>query len=268
MLFPRVKQLLKKIRLSDSSSFTVMISRGLGKVRGFNIPSTLLFWSAVILVLYVVFSTVAISRYFGELRSNRVQLDLLQQLQHEIKATKRALYQARQRLKFLEDHIGSSQRKQEKQAESLGTEMTNPVPVHPVIRENGREKPDKVVPAESVVDIKNLTTKKRGGWLSVKFRLVKIKPDGDQTIGYIFMIAANSESDPPQFWTHPKAALKNGEPVNYKRGQVFKVRNYRIIRGKYFLDSETETPSFLKILVYDESGKLILKKEFSIEKTQ
>jgi len=46
------------------------------------------------------------------------------------------------------------------------------------------------------------------------------------------------------------------------------VRNYRIIRGKYFLDSETETPSFLKILVYDESGKLILKKEFPIEEAQ
>jgi len=253
---------------SSASSFTVMISRGLGKVRGFNIPSTLLFWSAIALVLYVVFSAVAISRYFGELRSNRVQVGLLQQLRHEVEATKRTLYQARQRLKFLEDHIGSSQRKQAEQAESLGTEMTNPVSVHPVIREIGRERPDKVDPAESVVDIKNLTTERRGGWLSVKFRLVKIKPDGDQTIGYIFMIAANSESATPQFWTQPKAALKNGEPINYKHGQLFKVRNYRIIWGKYFLDSKSETPSFIKILVYDESGKLILKKEFSIEKTQ
>jgi len=46
------------------------------------------------------------------------------------------------------------------------------------------------------------------------------------------------------------------------------VRNYRIIRGKYFLDSETETPSFLKILVYDESGKLILDKNFELKKAQ
>ena len=265
MLFPRVKQLLEKIRSSDSSSFTVMISRGLGKVRGFNISSRLLFWATVVFMLYLVLSTVAISRYFGELRSNTIQLDLLQQLQNEIEDTKRTLYRARQRLKFLEEYVGNPQGKQEKQVESHEPGDINPVPTEPVIQEETFERPDEADPAESAVDIKNLTTRWRGERLSVKFRLIKILPNRNQLKGYIFMIAANSESDPPQLWTHPRAALKNGEPINYKQGQFFKVRNYRIIRGKYFLDSKTETPSFLKILVYDESGKLILKKEFSIE---
>ena len=268
MVFPRVKQLLEKIRLSDSSSFTVMISRGLGKVRGFNISSRLLIWTTVVFLLYLVLSAVAISRYFGELRSNSVQLELLQQLQDEIETTKKTLYRARQRLKFLEDYTGNPQGKQEKQVESLESEMINPNPTNPVIQEETLERPDEAVPAEPVVDIKNLTTKRRGERLSVEFRLIKIRPDRNQIKGYIFMLAANGESHPPQLWTYPKAALKNGEPVNYKHGEFFKVRNYRIIRGKYFLDSETETPSFLKILVYDESGKLILKKEFPIEEAQ
>ena len=266
MVFPRVKQLLEKIRLSDSSSFTVMISRGLGKVRGFNISSRLLIWATVVFLLYLVLSAVAISRYFGELKSNSVQLELLQQLQDEIETTKKTLYRARQRLKFLEDYTGNPQGKQEKQVESLESEMINPNPTNPVIQEETLERPDEAVPAEPVVDIKNLTTKRSGERLSVEFRLIKIRPDRNQLKGYLFMIAANNETDPPQLWTHPRAALKNGEPINYKRGQFFKVRNYRIIRGKYFLEPETETPSFLKILVYDESGKLILKKEFSIEK--
>ncbi len=267
MSSPKAKPQRERKRSSDSS-FNVMISRGLGKVRSFNISSRLLFWATVVFVLYVVFSTVAISRYFGELRSNTVQLDLLQQLQNEIEATKRALYQARQRLKFLEDYIGNSEGKQEKQVESPGPEIINPVPTKPVIQEETLERPDEADPAESVVDIKNLTTKRRGERLSVKFRLIKITPDRDQIKGYLFMIAANSESDPPQLWTHPKAALKNGEPVNYKHGEFFKVRNYRIIRGKYFFDSKTETLSLLTILVYDESGKLILKKEFPIEEAR
>jgi len=267
MSSPQAKPQKERKRSSDSF-FSVMISRGLGKVRSFNISSRLLFWATVVFVLYLVFSAVAISRYFGELRSNTVQLDLLQQLQNEIEDTKKTLYRARQRLKFLEDYIGNSEGKEEKQIESPGSEIINPVPANPLIQEETLEMPDEADPAESVVDIKNLTTKRRGERLSVKFRLIKIKPDRDQIKGYIFMIAANGESDPPQLWTHPKAALKNGEPINYKRGQFFKVRNYRIIRGKYFLDSETETPSFLKILAYDESGKLILKKEFSIEEAQ
>jgi len=269
MLFPQIKRWRWRDKKSSSdSSFSVMIARGLGKVRSFNISSRFLFWATVVFVLYLVLSAVAISHYFGELRSNTDQLDLLQQLQNEIEDTKKTLYRARQRLKFLEDYIGDPEGKQEKQVKSPGSEIINPVPTNPVIQEETLERPDEADPAESVVDIKYLTTKRKGERLSVKFRLIKIKPDRDQLKGYVFMIAANNESDSPQLWTHPKAALKNGEPVNYKRGQVFKVRNYRIIRGKYFLDSETETPSFLKILVYDESGKLILKKEFSIEKTQ
>ena len=268
MVFPRIKQLLEKIRLSDSSSFTVMISRGLGKVRGFNISSRLLIWATVVFLLYLVLSAVAISRYFGELRSNSVQLDLLQQLQDEIETTKKTLYRARQRLKLLEDYTGNPQGKQERQVESLEPGNINPVPAKPVIQEEAFKRPDEVDPAESAVDIKNLTTKWRGERLSVKFRLIKILPNRNQLKGYIFMIAANNESDPPQLWTHPRAALKNGEPINYKQGQFFKVRNYRIIRGKYFLDPKTEIPSLLKILVYDESGELLLKKEFAIEETQ
>ena len=267
MSSPQAKPQKEKKR-SSGSFFSVMIARGSGKVRSFNISSRLLFWATVVLVLYMVFSTVAISRYFGELRSNTVQLDLLQQLQNEIEATKRALYQARQRLKFLEDYIGNSKGKEEKQIESPGSEIINPVPANPLIQEETLEMPDEADPAESVVDIKNLTTKRRGGRLSVKFRLIKITPDRDQIKGYLFMIAANSESAPQQLWTYPKAALKNGEPVNYKHGEFFKVRNYRIIRGKYFLDSKTETLSLLTILVYDESGKLMLKKEFAIEEAQ
>jgi len=265
MSSPQTKPQREKKRPSDSS-FSVMISRGLGKVRSFNISSRLLFWATVVLVLYMVFSAVAINRYFGELRSNTVQLDLLQQLQNEIEDTKKTLYQARQRLKFLEDYIGNSEGKQEKQVESPGPAIISPVPSNPVIQEEALESPDVADPVEPVVDIKNLTTKRRGERLSVKFRLIKIRPDRDQIKGYIFMLATNGESEPPQLWTYPKAALKNGEPVNYKHGEFFKVRNYRIIRGKYFLDSKTETPSFLKILVYDESGKLILKKEVSIDK--
>ena len=265
MFSPQAKPRREKKRSSDSS-FSVMIARDLGKIRSFNISSRLLFWATLVFVLYMVFSAVAISRYFGELRSNTVQLALLQQLQDEIEGTKKTLYRARQRLKLLEDHIGNSQGKQGKQTESLEPGDINPVPAKTVIQEETFESPDEADPVEPVVEIRNLTTKRRGGKLSVTFRLIKTMPDRNQVKGYIFMIAANSESDPPQLWTHPRAALKNGEPINYKRGQFFKVRNYRIIRGKYFLDSETETPSVLKILVYDESGELILKKEFSIEK--
>ena len=166
MLFPRVKQLLEKKR-SSGSSFSVMIARGSGKVRSFNISSRLLFWAAIVFVLYMAFSAVAITRYFGELGSSAVQLDLLQQLENEIEGTKKTLYRAKQRLKLLEDHAGTAQEKQEKQTESLEqediNEDINPAPTKPVIEEKTFEKSDKAGPVEPVVEIRNLTTKRRGG---------------------------------------------------------------------------------------------------------
>ena len=271
----------EKKRPSASSFFTVMISRGLGNVRSFNISSHTLIWSFVIFALYLIFSVVVINLYFFELRSKTAQSDLLQQLQYKMDDTKQALFQAKQRLRFLEDYIyklkGNTDEPkgdEKKPAESPGPETTKPVTEAPVARENTFEKPDKEEPPEisesskPLLNIEGLTTKRRGGTLSVKFRLVRTKPDRRQVSGYIFIIAANSESDPPQFWTHPKAALKNGAPVNHKHGQLFKVRNYRIIRGKFFLDQKAETPSLLSILIYNETGKLILKKVFAIEKPQ
>jgi len=83
-------------------------------------------------------------------------------LQNEIEDTKKTLYRARQRLKFLEDYIGNSTGKQEKQIESSESEIISPVPINPLIQEETLERPDEAVPAEPVVDIKNLTTKRRG----------------------------------------------------------------------------------------------------------
>ncbi len=252
-------------KVPDLSIFTVMISRGMGKVRSFSISSRFLILASVIFALYIVVSVVVISLYFGELRTQTVQSDLVQQLAHETEETRQALYQARQRLRFLEDYICKSEGKEKKEAGIPVPETVNSVPEGPVPQADTLETPAEEESREPLVTIEQLTTKRSGGRLSVKFRLIKTDPDRKELSGYIFIIAANSKSDPPQLLTHPKVALRNGVPIDCKRGQPFKVRNYRIIRGKFFLDSDSETPSLLTILGYDTSGKSILKKVFAIE---
>jgi len=257
------------------SFFTVMISRGLGKVRSFSISSRFLVWTSVMLALYVVGSVTVIFLYVGELKTRTVQSDLVEKLAHETEQTRQALYRARQRLRFLEDVIYTSHGEDEREGDVPGPEIATEVPEEPVPQ---KEVPEEPVPQkealetqaeperlEPPVTIKRLITKRIGGRLSVKFRLVKTQPGRRQLSGYVFIIAENSRSNPPQLWTHPKVALKDGVPIDYKRGQSFKVRNYRIIRGKFFLDPDTETPSLLTILAYDTSGETILKKVFTIE---
>ncbi|MFO7985534.1 MAG: hypothetical protein R6U38_06685 [Desulfatiglandaceae bacterium] len=79
------------------------------------------------------------------------------------------------------------------------------------------------------------------------------------------MIAINTGSTPPEYFTYPTLALKDGLPVNVEDGEYFRIRNYRTIRGQYSLESEAVAPDALKILAYDDSGRLIMKKEMALD---
>jgi len=250
---------------AELSSFTVMISRGLGKVRSFSFTSRFLFLASIIFILYIAASVVGISLYFGALRKETIQADRVEKLVDETEETKRALYQARQRLKLLEDTICRIQGKEKKKAEILKPEAPKPVREEAVSQRKAEDNPAREASPEPLLGIERLTTKSSDGRLSVKFRLVKTASDKDQLNGYLFIIAGNTTTDPPRFWAYPKASLNHGVPVDYRRGQAFKVRNYRIIRGRFYLDSDTKTPQLLTILAYDAAGTLILNKAFAIE---
>ena len=255
-------------KIPELSSLTVMISRGLGKVRSFSFSSRFLLWASIIFILYIVGSAVGIYLYFGELRNETVQSERVTQLAYQTKETQRALYQARQRLKLLEDTIYKLHGEEKKETGTSKPEVSHPAREESVSQEKTRNSPAEEASPEPVVTIQRLTTKRSGERFSVNFRLDRTRPDGRQLRGHLFIIAANAASDPPRFWTRPRVDLKDGVPVDYKRGQAFKVRNYRIIRENLIIDSAAETPSLLSILAYDVTGKLILDKAFAIEEAQ
>ena len=101
--------------------------------------------------------------------------------------------------------------------------------------------------------------------LKVNFKLVNIHQDESPVSGYVHIIAINKDADPPQLWTYPKVALRDGFPVDYKRGQLFFIKRFKTIRGEYSLDSEAECLSSVKVVVYDHPGTLIFQKEFEVK---
>ncbi|MFO7599414.1 MAG: hypothetical protein R6X27_06340 [Candidatus Desulfacyla sp.] len=254
--------------IPELSSFTVMISRGLGKVRSFSFSSRFLLWASIIFTLYIIVSAVGIYLYLGELRKETVQSDRVKQLAYETQETRRALYQARQRLKLLEDTIYNMQGTGQKEIGTPKSEVSHPGREESVSEAEARNSSAEESSFEPLVTIQGLTTKRSGERLSVNFRLDRIKPDGSQLSGHLFIIAANTASDPPRFWTRPRTDLKDGIPVDYKRGQAFKVRNYRVIRENLIIDSAAVTPLLLSILAYDVTGELILDQAFAIEEAQ
>lgn len=257
----RKKEKDKNRRASD---LHFMVARGVGKVRSFNVSPHILLGSLIFLAVYVVASLFVINAYFDELRTNRSQAQKLQRLQIQIQNSRKSLYRSRQRLVILEDYVQKA-----KSGDKAAQEFSRPE----IKQVKGEEplpsfQPDSEVKESSLepeVQIKDLATRREEEKLTVRFKISKTAQSDTPLRGYVHIIATDKKSDPPQWWTYPKVALRDGFPLDYKRGRLFVIKHFRTIKGEYFLDSKTDSPISLRILAYDESGKLLLQKEFELE---
>jgi len=245
-----------------------MIVANLGKVRSFKISPRFLAWSFLFFVFYIVVSIFIINDYFEKRWTNDFLTEQLENLQFAIEDTKNQLYKSKKHLVLLESHLYS--KKTEIEEEEVKT------PAGSEIQEKNttlqaEDNPSKKVMEDSqrtpsdIVDIEDLEIKKGKNTFTVFFNLVNVNEKNKSVKGYVHIIAVNKKSDPPQLWTYPKVALQNGIPIDYKRGQLFLIKHFKTIRGEYFLDSGADIPSSIRILVYDQSGKMILEKEFEVE---
>lgn len=251
---------LRTTRTPELNRVTVMASKGLGRVWSFSINFWLLLVVVAVLVLYLIFSFMPVMRYAGEYR----QEDLLVQLEKDLQETRKALYQAKQRLKFLEDYIDPS--KIPAESPKSATDSKLPPGQKGTSRSPDMETPAASNPHEPIVTIKGFNVKRRGGNISVTFKLSRSSPGRSSARGHLFVVAVDRSTDPPRLWPSSKAVFQNGVPVNYKKGQSYKIRNFRLIRAKWSFKSAEKMPSEIKILVYDRSGSLLLKKNFPLEK--
>jgi hypothetical protein len=253
-----------KRKPSRASYLTIMIVANLGKVRSFRISSRFLTWSFLFFVFYIIVSIIIINDYFEKRWTNNALTEKLESLQYEIEGTKKELYRSKQHLALLESHI---------YPQEIGIEEEAKLPPDTEVQEENTDRsagdsfPKNVTEdtRETMVDIEDLQIKRDNNKLTVFFNLVNVHEGDESANGYVHIIAMNKESDPPQLWTYPKVALRNGIPIDYRRGQLFLIKRFKTIRGEYFFSSSTEFPSSIKVLIFDQSGKLLLQKEFEVE---
>jgi hypothetical protein len=71
----------------------------------------------------------------------------------------------------------------------------------------------------------------------------------------------NNKMDYPREWNDNRVIIQNGIPVDFSKGQLFSIQRYRPYHRQFNMNSDSELPETIKILVYDRSGELILNKE-------
>jgi hypothetical protein len=271
----------------DEDRLTIMIMRSLGRVRSFKISPHIVFWATLFFILYIPFSVFIINNHIKLYRANRAQSTKIKQLEKELIKGQKEMGRFRQHVNLLEDYIrhleepekeNSATRRHDYTKEKrptrkkADTKEKSPTRKVEIIRKetaiSDAESPaldsDEEMKPIGAVDIKDMIIQKEGPRMSVEFKLVNMNPGETAVGGYIHLIAMGSDPNPPPEWTFPRVRLEEGIPVNFRRGQLFLIQRFKPVHGRFYLTPTSEPPTALRVLVYDQSGLLILEKEFEV----
>ncbi|MDY7036861.1 MAG: hypothetical protein SV375_11955 [Thermodesulfobacteriota bacterium] len=259
---------VKKKYPHDAES-TVMIMRSIGKVRSFKISRRLVFNAFLFLFIYIVVSLLIINDYFiidKDLHLRRIsslQSEKIRELEREVSKKKKDIHKFKQHIALLNDLITNFQNGLED--DKKPHEMEN-------LREEGsiqdieptKGPVDQKKRLAHVVEIKNLKIQKASSRMTVKFKLVNMQSEGGPIAGYLHIIAMSKDANSPPEWIYPKEKLQKNLPLNYRRGLPFLIHRFKPYRRKFNLDSNSELPTAIKVLVYNQAGIIILEKEIEV----
>jgi len=229
----------------NKDRLTIMIFKEVGKVKTFRISPRLLLSAFMLLIFYIVATIFVTNAYlayfypFGSIGIDKIQAEKIVKLSGELIKTTKSLERSEQHIALLEDYIEEDKEQSpEPVSTSDYTESSSPI----------------------LVGIEELKVKRDRSTIDVTFRIVNKQSNEKSIGGYIFMLASIRDSDRSEVWVYPSSPLKDGLPINHRRGQRFFIQRFKSISSKYTLSRSTDKPLLLEILVYDRDGELILKK--------
>ena len=234
-----------------------MVAGRTGKIRSFGVSPRLLFWAALFLLAYLPLSVLAINRYLELRRNHTLQSHAMAQLERELDEHQAALARSHQRTAFLQDYVRHLEEAAVQGADALKLEK-------PAAKRSDGGPGDKAPRIQETLSIEDLVIQKQGSRMLVSFKLVNLQPADSTVGGFLHILARGKPSDPPKEWAYPQGRTVNGFPENYRNGQVFTIQRFKPIQGRFNLGQSLESPSSVRVLIYDPSGAILLQKDFEV----
>jgi hypothetical protein len=257
-----------KGRHPDCKGYTIMLIGSIGKIHSFKISRRLLIWTLVFLFLYILISIIIIYLYFGLFRENRERISVIKRLESELSEKKRTLDQNQLYTEGLEDYIKNLPKEADGsiktgQAKEIDTKQEAASVAQDNKDVKGGASPEKKIQTTSA-DIQDIKFRMDQQGLTVEFKLANNLAAQGQAEGYIHIYAIDKNGEYPPEWNKYPERLKNGIPSDYKTGQEFLIQRFKTYHRQYKMLADFELPSFIRILVYDRSGRNILEKEIPV----
>jgi len=236
---------------------TIMVAGRRGKVRSFGISRRLLFWAALFFLAYLPLSVLAINRYLELRRIHSALAGTVPLLEKTLEDNRKSLVRSNQHVAVLQEYARHLEERNEQVAESSKPEK-------PVAKRTESGPSEKAPKTQNTVTIEELAIQKQGSRMLVSFRLVNLQPGDRALAGYVHILAKNNVSDPPKEWAFPQGKVVNGFPENYRNGQVFTIQRFKPFQGRFNLSEGSESPLSVRVLIYDQSGAIILQRDFEV----
>jgi hypothetical protein len=117
----------------------------------------------------------------------------------------------------------------------------------------------------AVVDVSHLRLRPdpRNHTVRYRYSLSNTHPENKAVSGYLFIVLANDQPDPPALAPHPKVELIDGAPADYQRGAQFMIRRGKTVRGEI---KGLETPGQFDqawVYAYSKDGRLLIRKKLT-----
>jgi len=239
----------------NPKELTIMVIRSVGKMRSFKLSRRTVLWTSLFLLAYILISLYTINRFFDLRNRYNIQSERLERLEKDFNENMRLLTQTKNYVIGLEEYIKNTGNQQgEKPMSVQKTEEATEIV----------DRTDKKIPL-NLVDIEDAVIQKEESGMSVDFKLVNTIQDASAIEGYIHIIAMDKKNDYPPEWNNNLDRLQDGYPVNFRSGQPFLIQRFRPYHRQFNINSNSDLPKTIRILVYNLSGDLILKKEFEVD---
>jgi hypothetical protein len=216
----------------------------------------------IFLIIYIPTSIFVINRHLDLRRSHLAQTEEMGRLRTEISENKKTLHKYEQRLALLNDYMDGLREGTEEELTPM--QGRNILAQGSARQDESRTRYTDEEESSDLVDVRDMVIEKDGPAMSVKFKLVNIKPGDEAVNGYIHILAMGEGADPPPERTYPQVKVQDGFPINFRRGQIFLIQRFKPYSITFDLLPNSETPIAVKVLAYNRAGELILEKEFEV----
>ncbi|MBW2016316.1 MAG: hypothetical protein JRJ01_05670 [Deltaproteobacteria bacterium] len=243
---------------------TVMVMRDVGGVRSFKISSRFFVCVSLFFIAFIVLSIFAINAYLDLRLRYDDQSESLAACVEANNRRDRELKRAMGRIALLEDYARDLEGRLKEKVQVARENVSRPK-AEPKEQKKDTSSPPPPKPAPKLVDVRDVSVKRENSQITVEFKLVNLRPGQAPVGGYVYVLAVAKGIDPPLYSIHPEVKLKDGIPANYKKGQPFFIQRFKPMKARFNLSRFPTTQAVIQVLVYDQKGKILLKKDFEAD---